>query len=159
MWGAGVGWRGEVETPKAAFEFGRACRYGSMAVSNSTGSQICNILIGAVCCRVVCHRRHLAYPHAPAGLGLPWLLATAAGFPDRTVAIPAHSVIQTAAFFQVGEQRGLRPCSAVPEGGVLTTLPLLQAGNMIVNFALLLGMALITKDVKVGAMKLCWTCA
>lgn len=81
--------------------------YGSMAVSNSTGSQICNILIG---------------------LGLPWLLATATGYPDRTVAVPAHSVIQTAAFF--------------------------QAGNMIVNFALLLGMALITKDVKARLTKI-----
>jgi len=81
--------------------------YGSMAVSNSTGSQICNILIG---------------------LGLPWLLATASGYPDRTVHIPAHNVIQTAAFF--------------------------QAGNMIVNFALLLGMALITKDDKARLSKI-----
>jgi len=50
--------------------------YGSMAVSNSTGSQIINILIG---------------------LGLPWLICCTAGLP---VAVRGHESIRVMALFQ-----------------------------------------------------------
>eukprot|EP00929_Paragymnodinium_shiwhaense_P079912 TRINITY_DN41661_c0_g1_i2.p1 TRINITY_DN41661_c0_g1~~TRINITY_DN41661_c0_g1_i2.p1 ORF type:complete len:461 (-),score=50.93 TRINITY_DN41661_c0_g1_i2:12-1394(-) len=51
--------------------------YGSMAVSNCTGSQILNILVG---------------------LGMPWTISCLAGKPVR---VPGHAQLQVMAYFQV----------------------------------------------------------
>merc|ERR1719313_1288108 len=51
--------------------------YGSMAVSNCTGSQILNILVG---------------------LGMPWTISCLSGQPVR---IPGHEQLQVMAYFQV----------------------------------------------------------
>merc|ERR1712217_355947 len=50
--------------------------YGSMAISNSTGSQILNILLG---------------------LGMPWTLC---GLFGRPVPVPDHGLLQVMAYFQ-----------------------------------------------------------
>ena len=55
--------------------------YGSMAVSNSIGSQIINILIG---------------------LGLPWTIANLASGDGGGVKLTGHKSLQVAAFFQSG---------------------------------------------------------
>jgi len=87
--------------------------YGSMAVSNSCGSQIINILVG---------------------LGLPWLLTNATGEP---VSIKAHEELQAAATHPphaVASALQRRGCRCAP----CQVMAFVQAGNLCVNIGLIL---------------------